>query len=139
MSASFHEKDKQTTGIDGVKKHIHQNTNQVLDREELANMAGSSLPHFHRIFTAEVGENIAAYIRRVRLERAAQKLIHGATDLMQVAMDAGFQSHAAFSKAFKQHFGYTPSEFRKLNFMVALEVVRKSKMKGIANDKDKTD
>ncbi len=121
--------DKQRSSIDEVKKHIHQNADQVLNREALATMAGYSLPHFHRIFTAEMGENIAAYIRRVRLERAAQKLIHGATDLMQVAMDAGFQSHAAFSKAFKQHFGYTPSEFRTLNFMIALEAVRKSKTK----------
>lgn len=121
--------DKQRSSIDEVKKYIHQNADQVLNREELATMAGYSLPHFHRIFTAEMGENIAAYIRRVRLERAAQKLIHGATDLMQVAMDAGFQSHAAFSKAFKQHFGYTPSEFRTLNFMIALEAVRKSKTK----------
>ncbi len=121
--------DKQRSSIDEVKKYIHQNADQVLNREALATMAGYSLPHFHRIFTAEMGENIAAYIRRVRLERAAQKLIHGATDLMQVAMDAGFQSHAAFSKAFKQHFGYTPSEFRTLNFMIALEAVRKSKTK----------
>lgn len=120
---------KQNSGLDDVKKYIHQNADQVLNREELANMAGYSLPHFHRIFTAEIGENIAAYIRRIRLERAAQKLIHGATDLMQVAMDAGFQSHAAFSKAFKHRFGYTPSEFRKLNFMIALEAVRKSKTK----------
>jgi len=127
MPADIQAKDKQANNINNVKKHIHQNTDQVLDRKELADMAGYSLPHFHRIFTAEMGENIATYIRRVRLEKAAQKLIHGATDLMQVAMDAGFQSHAAFSKAFKKHFGYRPSEFRELNFMIALEAVRKSK------------
>ena len=129
MRTNGRKSPEQVCNIDDVKKFIHQNADQLLDRTQLANMMGYSIPHFHRIFTAEMGENIAAYIRRIRLERAAQKLIHGATDLMQVAMDAGFQSHAAFSKAFKHRFGYTPSEFRKLNFMIALEAVSKSKTK----------
>lgn len=126
---------EEANNFDTVKKHIHQNSNQSLDREQLAIMAGYSLPHFHRIFTAETGENIAAYIRRVRLERAARKLMFGATDLTQVAMAAGYQTHAAFSKAFKQRYGYTPSQFRKLNFMVALTTIRKGK----PNDQNKSD
>ena len=137
MTARTQETEQKPNSIDAVKKYIHQNANQILDREELAKMAGYSLPHFHRIFTAEIGENIATYIRRVRLERAAQKLMHGATDLMQVAMDAGFQSHAAFSKAFKQRYDYTPSEFRKLNFMIALKTVRNGK--GNPHGKNQTD
>lgn len=121
---------RQADGIDDFKNYIHQNTDQNLNREKLANMAGYSLPHFHRIFTTEVGENIAAYVRRVRLERAAHKLMQGAADVMQVALAAGYQSHAAFSKAFKQHYGYTPSQFRSLNFMIALETIRKGKPHG---------
>ena len=132
MIANNREVNDQANGIDDVKKYIHQNTDQALDRAQLATMAGYSLPHFHRIFTAEIGENIAAYIRRVRLERAAHKLMAGAVDLTEVAMAAGYQSHAAFSKAFKQRYGYTPDQFRKLNFMIALETVRKGK----SHDKD---
>ncbi|MEM7033131.1 MAG: AraC family transcriptional regulator [Chloroflexota bacterium] len=132
MTANNREVDEQANGIDQVKKYIHQNTDQALDREQLATMAGYSLPHFHCIFTAEIGENIAAYIRRIRLERAAHKLMAGAVDLTEVAMAAGYQSHAAFSKAFKQRYGYTPDQFRKLNFMIALETVRKGK----PHDKD---
>ena len=124
MTADKELASESATGFEDVKKYIHQNTDQLLDREHLANMAGYSLPHFHRIFTAEIGENIAAYIRRIRMERAAQKLLHGAADLTQVAMAAGYQCHAAFSKAFRQRFGYTPSQFRKLNFMLALETIR---------------
>ena len=90
-------------------------------------MSGYSLPHFHRIFSAEIGENIAAYIRRVRLERAARKLMFGAVDLTEVALSIGYQSHPAFSRAFKQQYGYTPSQFRKLNFLIALETIRKGK------------
>lgn len=127
MTSDGPEAGEQVNGIGDVKKYIHQNTDQVLDRQELANMVGYSLPHFHRVFSAEMGENVAAYIRRIRLERAARKLMFGAVDLTQVALAAGYQSHAAFSKAFKQRYGYSPSEFRQLHFMIALETIRKGK------------
>ena len=113
--------------LDQVKSFIHHHTSEVIDREQLANLAGYSVPHFHRIFTAETGENIVAYVRRVRLERAAQKLMMGAVDLTEVALAAGYQSHTAFSKAFKQRFGHTPSSFRKLNYLKALQIIKEGK------------
>lgn len=138
MSSDKHETDERSSCVTDVQRYISQNANQVLRREALAELAGYSLPHFHRIFTAEIGENIATYIRRVRLERAAQKLMMGAVDLTQVALDAGYQTHAAFSKAFKQMYGYTPSQFRTLNFMIALETIRETKLgkKGKPHDTD---
>lgn len=84
-------------------------------------MMGYSVPHFHRIFTAEVGENISVYIRRVRLERAAHKLIKGAVDLTRIASEAGYKSDASFSKAFKRYHKYTPGEFRRLKFVADLQ------------------
>ena len=88
-------------------------------------MAGFSVPHFHRIFTAHVGENIASYVRRVRLERAGRKLRMGAVDITEVALAAGYDTHAAFSKAFKQHFGLSPSEFRQLDCGSATQILSK--------------
>lgn len=119
----------QINSIDDVKTYIYQHTDQLLSREQLADLAGFSVPHFHRIFSAESGENIAAYVRRVRLERAAIKLIMGTVDIMQVALVAGYQSHAAFSKAFKQHYGFTPSQFRDLDFLIAMQTFRNKKPK----------
>ncbi len=116
------ETEPQVYCIDTVKTYIEQHTDQPLSREQLANMAGFSVPHFHRIFTAEVGENIAAYIRRVRLKRAANKLMAGAVDITQVAHAAGYQTHAAFGKAFKHHYGVTPSQYRKLDFPTQLQL-----------------
>lgn len=118
---------EQACTIDDVKKFIYENADQVLDRAQLAKMMGYSVPHFHRIFTAEVGESMAAYIRRVRLERAANKLITGAVDLTQIGLEAGYQSQAAFSKAFKQYHSYTPSEFRQLKFISDLQATQNSK------------
>ncbi len=109
-----------------VEDYIRNNLGEPLNREVLAAVAGFSVPHFHRIFTAQRGENIAAYVRRVRLERAGFKLRMGAVDITEVALAAGYDSHAAFSKAFKQQFGYSPSEFRELDCWTATKIIRRT-------------
>ena len=111
--------------LDTVMKYIREHLNEPLHRDVLAAVAGFSVPHFHRIFTAHTGENISDYVRRVRLERAARKLRMGAVDITEVALAAGYDTHAAFGKAFKQQYGFSPSEFRALNCWQATEILRK--------------
>ena len=111
--------------VEEVMRYIHQHINEPLDRETLAAVAGFSIPHFHRVFTAEVGESAASYVRRMRMERAARKLRMGAVDITEVALAAGYDSHAAFAKAFKQQFGVSPSEFRQLGCTAATQLLRK--------------
>ncbi|HSB01191.1 MAG TPA: AraC family transcriptional regulator [Anaerolineales bacterium] len=108
-------------------RYIREHLNQPLNREVLAEVAGFSVPHFHRVFTAHVGESAISYIRRLRLERAARKLRMGAVDITEVALTAGYETHAAFSKAFKQQFGLSPSEFRRLGCSKATQLLRKGK------------
>jgi AraC family transcriptional regulator len=109
--------------INEVTQYIREHIDEPLNRDVLAAVAGFSVPHFHRIFTAHIGENIASYVRRVRLERAGRKLRMGAVDITEVALAAGYDTHAAFSKAFKQHFGLCPSEFRQLGCGAATQVL----------------
>lgn len=104
-----------------IRTHMHE----PLDRQTLAKMAGFSVPHFHRIFAERVGESPTAYVRRERMERAARKLRMGAVDIGAVALAAGYESHTNFSKAFKQHFGMSPSEFRQLDCRTATQLLRK--------------
>ena len=111
--------------IEEVMRYIRTHITEPLDRGRLADVAGFSVPHFHRIFTAHVGESAISYVRRIRLERAARKLRMGAVDITEVALAAGYDTHAAFSKAFKQHFGLSPSEFRQLNCWAATQLLRK--------------
>jgi AraC family transcriptional regulator len=111
--------------IENVKQYIREHIDEPLDREVLASVAGFSVPHFHRIFIAYVGDNIASYVRCVRLSRAGQKLRMGAVDITQVALAAGYDTHASFSKAFKQRFGLSPSEFRRLDCRSATQILRK--------------
>jgi len=125
MVADFQGLQGSYARIDGVKQYIREHIDEPLNREVLAAVAGFSVPHFHRVFTAHVGENIAGYVRRVRLERAGRKLRMGAVDITEVALAAGYETHAAFSKAFKQHFGLSPSEFRQLDCRAATNLLRK--------------
>ena len=111
--------------IEEVMRYIRRHISEPLDRETLAAVAGFSVPHFHRVFTAQVGESAISYIRRLRLERAARKLRMGAVDITEVALAAGYDTHAAFSKAFKQQFGLSPSEFRQLDCWIATQLLRK--------------
>lgn len=110
--------------VERVQQYIRQHIDDDLNREVLADIAGFSIPHFHRVFTACTGESAASYVRRLRMKRAGQKLRMGAVDIMAVALAAGYQSHTAFSKTFKQYFGISPSEFRSLNCSEATQLLR---------------
>jgi AraC family transcriptional regulator len=118
-------RDETPTRIEGVMRYIRDHLHEPLDRETLAAIAGFSIPHFHRVFTAQVGESAISYIRRLRLERAGRKLRMGAVDITEVALSAGYDTHAAFSKAFKQQFGLSPREFRQLGCRAATQRLKK--------------
>lgn len=111
--------------MDAVKKYICNHMDEPLNRQVLARKAGFSVPHLQRIFVATEGESIASYVRRVRLKRAAQKLRMGAVDITEVALAAGYHTHAAFGKAFKQQYGFSPSEFRALGCNRATQLLRR--------------
>src|SRR5271169_177842 len=103
-----------------VLKHIQEHLDEALDLEELARVACFSSFHFHRIFAAMTGETIADHVRRLRLERAALELRSGAKQVIQVALDAGYEAHAAFTLAFKAAYGVSPAEFRRATGPIAI-------------------
>lgn len=81
--------------------------------EDVAETAGFSPFHFHRVFRSLTGETLQRFVRRVRLERALHLMAHGAAQrtLTETALDCGFSSSADFSRAFKARFGVPPSAF----------------------------
>lgn len=92
---------------------ISQNLDRDLPLEEIARAASFSSFHFHRIFKAVVGETVAEFTRRLRLELAANRLIADEESITVIAFDCGFSSSQNFAKAFRQHFQLTPSAYRK--------------------------
>ena len=123
------QKQSDKARIVAVTRYIQTHITEPLDRGQLAAIAGFSLPHFHRIFVEQIGESPTAYIRRLRLERAGRKLRMGACDIGEVALAAGYGSHNAFSKAFKQHFGLAPQAFRELGCAAATQLLVASQNK----------
>lgn len=93
-----------------VIDHIGDHLDEPLDLETLAGVASFSAYHFHRVFRSMVGETLADYIRRRRLEAAGQALRRGES-VLTVALDAGYDSPEAFARAFKAHYGLPPSRF----------------------------
>ena len=100
--------------INRVLDYIEQHLGDTLSVETLAKVASFSPYHFNRVFRALVGESLYAFLRRLRLEKAADRLCHISEEsVTQIAYDAGFANPASFSKAFRQQFGVSPSEWRE--------------------------
>ncbi|MFN3464201.1 MAG: GyrI-like domain-containing protein [Terricaulis sp.] len=92
--------------------HIQANLDTDLSLARLSRRAGVSPSHFHRTFRAEVGETLADYVARLRLERAAFRLHVQEASVLQIALECGYQTHETFTRAFRRAFGKTPSAYR---------------------------
>jgi AraC family transcriptional regulator len=99
--------------LPGVVDWIEQHLDQPLTLERVAQRAGLSPYHFSRLFTARIGRSVMAHVRGRRLVRAARRLCaEPRLKLVDLALDAGFESQEAFTRAFKRLFGVSPGRFR---------------------------
>ncbi|MEM9192048.1 MAG: AraC family transcriptional regulator [Myxococcota bacterium] len=96
-----------------VVDHVHAHLDEELQPEDLAKIAHFSLHHFHRVFRGMTGESVMGFVRRLRLERAAQRLKFGDESVTSVALTTGYGSHEAFTRAFRARFGTNPREYRE--------------------------
>ena len=93
--------------------YIEAHLGEPLSLEDVAKVAYFSPDHFHPIFAAFTGEPLAAFIRRLRLERSAQRLLHLDAPVTEIALGAGYETPPAFTRAFAAHFGVSPTEYRQ--------------------------
>ncbi|MBE0636582.1 helix-turn-helix transcriptional regulator, partial [Candidatus Bipolaricaulota bacterium] len=99
--------------INRVIDYIRANLTSDLRLDTLARVANFSAYHFHRLFTAIVGETVNAHIRRLRMQRAASQLIYNPKmSITRIATDCGFSSPSSFARDFRQTFGMSASQFR---------------------------
>lgn len=91
---------------------IAANLDEALDLDSLASAACLSPYHFHRVFRGMVGETPLELTRRLRMERAAWRLGHTDAAVTEVAFDAGYETHEAFTRAFRASYSASPSGFR---------------------------
>ncbi len=99
--------------INRVLDFIENHLDRSMTLDELSGIAHFSPYHFHRIFSAIVGETLSHFIARIRLEKAANMLTaYPHRSITVVALDCGFSGPAVFSRSFREAFGMSPSEWR---------------------------
>lgn len=99
--------------LNEVIDYIGNNLDKKLTLQQLSQIACLSKFHFHRLFAIHTGLSLQQFIRWLKLKRAAHQLIVDKnTPILDIAIDAGFESHEAFSRAFKQTCGLSPKGFR---------------------------
>lgn len=100
--------------IQKVQDYMETHMMSQLTIEELAKVAGFSKFHFSRIFQSMLGESLAHYVGRIRMERAVFLLAHRLDkNMTDIAYQLGFTDSAVFSRAFKNYYGLSPKAYRQ--------------------------
>ncbi|WP_371315417.1 AraC family transcriptional regulator [Pseudomonas vancouverensis] len=103
-----------TERFNAVLAYIDAHLEGDLSVKTLSAVANFSAFHFHRQFSGFVGVPVSRYVQLMRLRRAAHRLASKADyPVLDAALDAGFESPEAFSRAFRRNFGMTPSAFAR--------------------------
>jgi AraC family transcriptional regulator len=96
-----------------VFDYIEAHLGEELSVERLSQVANFSKFHFHRQFSNYAGISVSRYVQMMRLKRAAFRLaLEPRARVIEVALEAGFETPESFSRAFKRDYGQTPSQFR---------------------------
>jgi AraC family transcriptional regulator len=99
--------------INRVIDYVETNIDKDLSLTNLARVANFSQFHFHRIFRAMVGETLNGFIQRIRLEKAASRLLdHPKDSITEIALDCGFSGSATFARAFRERYQMSASQWR---------------------------
>lgn len=106
-------------------------TGLELELSQIADYAGVSPHHLVRAFSSCTGVSVMRYVRRRRLSNAAKRLCQTAAsdrDILAIAIDAGYGSHEAFTRAFRAQFGVTPESVRAHRCIKNLDLQEAFKM-----------
>lgn len=93
--------------------YIENNLGENIRVEEVAKAAGYSYYHLNRQFTAILGESVGSYIKKRRLADGAKKLLYTDRKIIDIAVENGFESPEAFSRAFKSVYKISPQIYRQ--------------------------
>lgn len=99
---------------------IESNLCEQLTLEQLANNFSKTKYHFARIFKAVTGHSVMDYYKKRKLSEVAKNLLESDKSIIEIAFSYGYNSHEAFSRAFKEYFNVTPSHVRKYKIKIDL-------------------
>lgn len=95
------------------EEYISANLGKAITAGELASVCGYSLYHFCRVFKAFYNTSPAEHIRKIKLKNAAEDIVKG-KDVLNTALEYGYETHAGFTKAFLKEYGISPTNYKKL-------------------------
>jgi AraC family transcriptional regulator len=108
--------------------YIESHFAEAVTLDDIAAVSGVSRYHLSRAFGEATGHSLMRYVRGRRLTEAARSLAAGASDILSVAVEAGYGSHEAFTRAFRDQFGLTPEVLRAQRRLDNLALVEPIKM-----------
>ena len=108
--------------------YIESHYAQDISLGAIARVGGASPCHLTRAFGLATGHSVMRYVRARRLSEAALVLAQGAQDILSVALQAGYSSHEAFTRAFREQFQMTPERVRAQRHVANLALVGAIKM-----------
>ena len=108
--------------------YIESHFAEEISLDDIAAAGDVSRYHMSRAFGLATGRSVMRYVRGRRLTEAARSLSRGAPDILLVALDAGYGSHEAFTRAFRDQFGLTPEAVRESGNLDELKLVEPIKM-----------
>lgn len=104
---------KQLTPLERALEYIEAHLNENVNLRDVSRETGYSYCHMTRLFSAALGEPVGRYIHRRRLYAASQQLVRTDRRIIEIALESGFASPEAFSRAFKAAFGSSPADYRR--------------------------
>jgi AraC-like DNA-binding protein len=110
--------DTFATFVDSLAAHLDDHDATGTD---LAARLYLSRFHFDRVVAAASGESPTRFRRRVLLERAAYRLLTSRTGILDIAVEAGYTSNEAFTRAFQRAYGAAPSAWRGAPTQIRLD------------------
>ncbi|WP_237155357.1 AraC family transcriptional regulator [Oryzibacter oryziterrae] len=108
--------------------YIETHSEGEITLDTVADAAGLSKFQLVRAFGTRCGLSVMRYLRARRLSEAAKRLATGEEGILNVALAAGYNSHEAFTRAFKDQFGLTPEVIRKARSLDGIKLVEPLKM-----------
>lgn len=98
--------------INNVIEYIGRNLDREISLSELSEISNFSAYHFHRIFSAMVGEPIGTFVIRMRVETAARLLRYTSLSIQDIAYNVGYGAPSSLTKVFRQFYNISPTAYR---------------------------
>ena len=123
----------QLTRYKKLLAYLDDHLNEEISIEQVEEICHYSYRNINRIFEAIHNETIGRYVKRLRLEKAAQFLKYSHMGISQIAYQVGFEDRSAFSKAFKKRYNHSPKDYRNNSESIRMEIQKSFDPEGISS------